>query len=429
MLMRANNFCKLLMLALFLVFTSCENEEVAEVEVESFSALSDTISVEEAQAELEQLLYDVYGNGSNKSVSAGKRIAGSFTVRKFGGGLKSTGCEVPVAHIFNFENHNGFAIMSGSRSMPSLFALADTGELVESASVDNPGFAEFLQRMEDDCDNQKTWGPDERKEYGEWKTKVYKEGGYCKVKWGQRSPYNNFCPEQNGQRTATGCVATAVAQLMSIYKYPTSRNGYSYSWSGMTASKKASGCSLKSQEQIARLMAELGSGENLSMEYGVSASGAKSGNIVRTLANFGYSNSGSLKGYNTDEVVSELKDGYSVLVVGYSAKKEKKVLGVRVKTTYSGGHCWLCHGLLERRREVKTYDSNNVLIDTMTEIMWYPLCNWGWDGVYDGYFLSGAFDAKNGKEFPGDLKGQRLESDADEYNFQYSIKSIIGIRK
>lgn len=162
MLMRANSFCKLLMLALFLVFTSCENEEVAEVEVESFSALSDTISVEEAQAELEQLLYDVYGNGSNKSVSAGKRIAGSFTVRKFGGGLKSTGCEVPVAHIFNFENH---------------------------------------------------------------------------------------------------------------------------------------------------------------------------------------------------------------------------------------------------------------------------LCNWGLDGVYDGYFLSGAFDAKNGKEFPGDLKGQRLESDADEYNFQYSIKSIIGIRK
>ena len=96
--MRANSFCGLLMLALFLVSTSCENEEVAEVEVESFSALSDTISVEEAQAELEQLLYDVYGNGGNKSVSAGKRIAGSFTVRKFGGGLKSTGCEVPVAH-------------------------------------------------------------------------------------------------------------------------------------------------------------------------------------------------------------------------------------------------------------------------------------------------------------------------------------------
>lgn len=67
MLMRANSFCKLLMLALFLVFTSCENEEVAEVEVESFSALSDTISVEEAQAELEQLLYDVYGNGSTRA--------------------------------------------------------------------------------------------------------------------------------------------------------------------------------------------------------------------------------------------------------------------------------------------------------------------------------------------------------------------------
>lgn len=317
--------------------------------------------------------------------------------------------------------------------MPSLFALADTGELVESVCVDNPGLVKFMECIDDNTvisgGGSKSSGNDTKTVYGEWKNVVYKQGGYCKVKWGQGSPYNNYCPVLDGKNAKTGCVATAVAQLMSIYKHPVSHNGYSYSWSEMTASKKASGCSLKGQSQIARLMAELGLGGNLSMDYGVSASGAKPDNIARTLTNFGYSSGGSLKGYNTDEVVSEIKRGNSVLAVGYSFKTEKKVLGIHVKTTYSGGHCWLFHGLMERRREVKTYDGKNVLIEAKTECLWYPLCNWGWDGLSDGYYLSGAFDAMSGPSYTDQLKSKTLVESGSEYNYQYSLMAVTGIRK
>ena len=38
--------------------------------------------------------------------------------------------------------------------------------------------------------------------------------------WNQSAPYNNFCPSINGQRTPTGCTATAMAQIMKFHEHP-----------------------------------------------------------------------------------------------------------------------------------------------------------------------------------------------------------------
>ena len=38
--------------------------------------------------------------------------------------------------------------------------------------------------------------------------------------WSQREPYNLKCPMVNGERSVTGCVATAFAQIMKYYQYP-----------------------------------------------------------------------------------------------------------------------------------------------------------------------------------------------------------------
>lgn len=41
--------------------------------------------------------------------------------------------------------------------------------------------------------------------------------------WNQGTPYNNLCPEYTtGKKCATGCVATAMAQVMSYHQWPTS---------------------------------------------------------------------------------------------------------------------------------------------------------------------------------------------------------------
>ena len=47
------------------------------------------------------------------------------------------------------------------------------------------------------------------------------------IKWNQGEPYNNLCPviTSTGKRTVTGCVATAMAQVMKFYNYPATGQG------------------------------------------------------------------------------------------------------------------------------------------------------------------------------------------------------------
>ncbi len=49
--------------------------------------------------------------------------------------------------------------------------------------------------------------------------------------WDQYSPYNNKCPEDQGQRSVVGCVATAMAQIMRYWQHPERGTGkHCYYW-------------------------------------------------------------------------------------------------------------------------------------------------------------------------------------------------------
>lgn len=44
--------------------------------------------------------------------------------------------------------------------------------------------------------------------------------------WNQDAPYNDQCPIVQNRRSVTGCLATAMAQVMNYYKYPQKGSGY-----------------------------------------------------------------------------------------------------------------------------------------------------------------------------------------------------------
>ena len=46
-----------------------------------------------------------------------------------------------------------------------------------------------------------------------------------KSKWSQDYPYNSMCPTVSGQRCVTGCVATAMAQVLYYWQYPLTGKG------------------------------------------------------------------------------------------------------------------------------------------------------------------------------------------------------------
>lgn len=48
---------------------------------------------------------------------------------------------------------------------------------------------------------------------------------FIKTYWNQGTPFNNLCPQINGSAAPTGCIATAMAQIMKHYQYPATSKG------------------------------------------------------------------------------------------------------------------------------------------------------------------------------------------------------------
>lgn len=170
------------------------------------------------------------------------------------------------------------------------------------------------------------------------------------TKWGQMSPYNNNCPQNkratDGSKCATGCVATAMAQVMNYYQYPGVGSGlYSYQtstqkydlvgdfcfmdfdWTKITNTYSPNS-SEEEKEEVAKLM--LACGISVSMDYGVDSKGTSTANpedIPYAMINyFGYNPNINYKNkdyYTPTEwealIMSELTANRPVLYGGFNA--------------------------------------------------------------------------------------------------------------
>lgn len=193
--------------------------------------------------------------------------------------------------------------------------------------------------------------------------------------WGQNSPYNNLCPsDQNGELYPSGCVATAMAQVMKYHGYPAmgkgtgyynaqsvttqvTFEGVNYDWENMLDVYVKGQYSDEQANAVATLM--LHCGASVQMQYNSGGSGAYSYNAARALKNsFGYSDGLQMKYrdyYSTSEWMS--------LVYGeIDAMRPIIYSGMDVN---NGGHCFVIDG----------YDEQGLVH-----------VNWGWDGVNDGYY-------------------------------------------
>lgn len=191
--------------------------------------------------------------------------------------------------------------------------------------------------------------------------------------WDQHSPYNALCPMKNGSRSLTGCVATAMAQIIRTIGYAqcsgyivqgtgSERVEYDYDNTPIDFANLLPAYNSRDTEEsklaVARLM--LACGLSVGMNYSPSASGAQSSGVESGLVqNFGYDKTHtrylSRSAFGTAKwesiIYAELSLGRPVF---YSASS-----GV------SDGHAFVIDGY---RREG----------------MWHV--NWGWSGHSDGYF-------------------------------------------
>ena len=216
------------------------------------------------------------------------------------------------------------------------------------------------------------------------------------IEWGQGRPYNELAPTAGSSRCPTGCVATAMAQIMCYHQWPLQGKGsHSYQWNNQTLSSDFSlsvynwdiiehkysyyGGSEDSRANVARLMYDCG--VSIDMEYGPSGSGAFTFDVPSALANyFSYSSTVAYRQKNRytkteweEMMKAELNAGRPILHSGVDSS--------------AGGHAFVCDG----------YDSDD-----------YFHFNWGWDGDGNGYFKSSALNVRG-------------------YRFNTSREIVIGI--
>jgi Peptidase C10 family len=93
------------------------------------------------------------------------------------------------------------------------------------------------------------------------------------TKWNQPYPYNRLNPKYGDTLTITGCVQTALAQIMKYHGHPSSGSGvFTHTWNGQTLTAVMNrpfnwsaipnsvngGVKQYQQEEVAALMRDLG---------------------------------------------------------------------------------------------------------------------------------------------------------------------------
>ncbi|MBR4481551.1 MAG: C10 family peptidase [Prevotella sp.] len=282
-------------------------------------------------------------------------------------------------YVFNDNANNRFVIVSGDERQYETLGSSDYG-ILDPERIPC-GLLTFLEQYADEYDYLQTQHELQNDPKVESKTRssYSSTSPLIKTKWDQGAPYNNDCPYASGGRCITGCVATAMAQVLNYHQFPERGEGIvkripgsnrlsseslnlaskAFDWNSLANSEKVSTSSTTAKKNaVAYLMKACGYA--VRMDYGTSqqgGSGAFPINIAPALVNnFGFDAKATYIQRNSNLsrweslIQEELRNRRPIIYGGYG----------------SGGHCFILDGY--QASTGKYY------------------FNWGWSGANDGAF-------------------------------------------
>lgn len=308
-----------------------------------------------------------------------------------------------MLYLFGDETRGNYVVVSADDRLPALIGYGD--QLKDSKGEYAPGFEYWLEYM------------GRRAEYylaqdaGTTGKMIMRErpersaiAPLLTTTWSQTAPYNNLCPKEGTERTVTGCVATAMAQVMNYFKWPDIGEGsISYSVGNKNYSANFEKWNYDFDKMydyytgeedssqwlaVARLMYL--AGHSVKMKYSVDGSGAASMNIAPALGSY----------FKYDKSLQYLeRDFYSLMDWENLIYNNLKEVGPVIYNgqSYIGGHSFVCDG----------YQSGG-----------YFHFNWGWGGLSDGYFLLDLLDPLD----------QGVGGSLSNSGFDFMQDVVLGIR-
>lgn len=288
--------------------------------------------------------------------------------------------EKEAYYVFSSSDSNCFIIVSGDKRMPEVLAYSDdsnfdTNNIPPNVRYWLDCYRESFEKLDSSNNCHHDMIASERAE-----GVAPLLGGNT---WGQNDPYNKFCPSIRGERCVTGCVATAMAQVMKYHGFPARGMGginYRTQTNGLTLQNNFGSLSFRWEDMldnydehysssqadaVATLMYACGT--SVKMDYCTSSqggSGAYQTNLIPAfIENFGYDGDAAFiaRRYCTNEdwhriLIHELNVGHPVNYAGQSAR--------------DGGHSFVLDGY--QHHESSKYPYYHV--------------NWGWDGTCNGFY-------------------------------------------
>ena len=287
------------------------------------------------------------------------------------------------ANLYIFNGEEGFVVMAADDCVRPILGYSLTGKFVAEGMPENvrgwlQGYSDEIQyavdsKAEPSAEIRHQW-----KDLSAGNAKAAKAtvvvAPLIQTTWDQDPGYNEFCPyDQNaGELTVTGCVATAIAQIMRYWEYPShgaSSHSYTpsthpeygllsvnfanatYDWTDMPL--------YNANTEIAKLMYHCGVAVDMDYDIGSNGgSGAYNTSIAPALKSyFNYKSTAELKfksNFNNTNWLDLLK-------TELNASRPIQYNG----SGSGGGHAFVCDG----------YDDSN-----------YFHFNWGWSGACDAYY-------------------------------------------
>ncbi len=283
----------------------------------------------------------------------------------------------PYYYVFNKGNNEGFVIIAGDDCAAEVLGYVDSGSFNPADMP--PNMKEMLNAYAEEI----AWARANVKSSSTYQPVFARQvvAPLMETKWGQENPYNLDCFTLTGRQAVTGCVATALAQVMYYHKWPknatteipryttkirniTDDDYYdalppvTFDWDNIQTTYNGTETSSDPKAAaVAQLMHYCGHASKMS--YGTGGSAAALFDCITALNDyFGYANTpiciqrSCYTREKWEEIIyNELHHGRPVLIGG--------------NTYYDSGHAFVCDG----------YDGEG-----------FFHINWGWEGKSDGYY-------------------------------------------
>ena len=408
--------------------------------------VSATLFAERVSQEDAALVANNFMNVSSSNSNVKKALPAKKMVRK------ATATE-DLYYLYENENGEGWVIVAANDAMTPILAYSETGHFRTDNMPVNikkwlGKYNDFTRRIEADGvvaseEAQNEWKALRKGAHKATAAAVV--GPLIQTTWDQDDPYYNLCPGTGSNKAYTGCVATAMAQVMKYWNWPdqgvgshsyrpldvnnpydeyTGQPNYSsrytqtlsanfgettYDWNNMKNSYSGSATTAQ-KNAVATLMyhcgvatemmygndADGGSG-TYTVNYGDETDPACAQNAFFTYFKYkkptGYIRAGYE--YEGTRYYEEWSDNdWTAMIKAELDKQHPIMYGGAGPTVYDGGHSFICDG----------YDTNNKFH-----------FNWGWSGSNDGYYtLSNLRPGSGGAGGGG-------------YDFSYDQDVLIGI--